>query len=94
MGSLLIISIALSGLGWSSRIVCSKRGPDWACERGRWLVDHVWGWLGACGAAVEGDGASCVGTGVDVEERRVSGRARPWRARRASMTFNAELGVS
>ena len=28
---------------------------------------------------------------MDVEERRVSGRARPWRARRASMAVNAEV---
>ena len=58
MGSLLIISMALRGLGWSSMMVCSKRGPECAWGRGRWLVDHVLAKLGDWGAAAVGDGAS------------------------------------
>lgn len=52
--------------------------------------------MGDWGTTAEVDGASCAGTGAeeDVEERRVSGRARPWRARRASMAVNAEVGGS
>jgi hypothetical protein len=71
VGSFAISSIALSGLGCRSMMVCSKRGPDWPAGRGLWLVDQVAARLGDWGARDGTDLASAAGTaGVDagVEE--------------------------
>ena len=91
-------SIALSGLGWSSITVCSKRGPDWPAGRGRWFVDHVEARFGAWGATVGVEiGLASAGTAGEEEgeveeddERRTSaGRKRP--ARVAATTRRVEI---
>lgn len=96
MGSFATSSIALSGLGWSSITVCSKRGPDWPAGRGRWFVDHVEARFGAWGATVGVEiGLASAGTageeGVeeDDERRPNAGRKRP--ARVAAATRRVEI---
>jgi len=93
MGSFATSSIALSGLGWSSITVCSKRGPDWPAGRGRWFVDHVEARFGAWGVSV-GIGLACAGTAEeevveDDEGRTSAGRRRP--ARVAAATRRVEI---
>lgn len=76
--------IALRGFGWSSMVVCSKRGLLPGAGRGCWLVDHVDGALGAWRVAGAASGVVVGTVGVaEAKERAGVRRARPRIARRS-----------
>lgn len=52
IGSFANNSIALSGAGWKSKSICSKRGFEPGAGRGFWLVDHRSAKFGAWGTTV------------------------------------------